>query len=148
MRKWMKYSLFAVVFFGFWIALSVSLQSNQANHPVTADHPLPACRLPSNCVKESRFFTLKVDELAQKVVKTLNEMKAVEITDKQQNVPTIHAVFSAAMIFRDDVDIALIPTEHGTMLHIRSSSRVGRGDFGANSRRVRRFFAHLTTIAK
>ncbi len=38
--------------------------------------------------------------------------------------------------FKDDVVIRLTPTESGTRIDIRSVSRVGEGDFGANAHRI------------
>jgi uncharacterized protein (DUF1499 family) len=49
-----------------------------------------------------------------------------------------------SLVFRfvDDVEFVLDPVEH--VIHFRSASRIGRGDFGANRRRmeaIRRAFA-------
>jgi len=38
--------------------------------------------------------------------------------------------------FRDDVEVKLIPGERGTEIHVRSASRVGKGDFGTNTRHI------------
>ena len=45
--------------------------------------------------------------------------------------------------FKDDVVIRLRPTEGGTRVDVRSKSRVGVGDLGANAARVRRLLAAL-----
>jgi len=45
--------------------------------------------------------------------------------------------------FRDDVVIRVTPRGSGSRVDIRSHSRVGRGDLGANARRVRDFSARL-----
>jgi uncharacterized protein (DUF1499 family) len=45
--------------------------------------------------------------------------------------------------FVDDVTIAVAPHGAGSRIDMRSRSRVGRGDFGANARRIRAFFAAL-----
>ena len=48
------------------------------------------------------------------------------------------AVFSSSLFgFVDDFEIRLDEKSH--MLHVRSASRVGRSDFGINSKRVRTF---------
>ena len=49
----------------------------------------------------------------------------------------------AVLVFKDDVALLIEPHEDGTVLHIRSASRVGYFDFGVNRRRVRRFFRAL-----
>ena len=45
--------------------------------------------------------------------------------------------------FRDDVVIRVTPRGSGSRVDVRSHSRVGRGDLGANARRVRDFSARL-----
>ena len=45
--------------------------------------------------------------------------------------------------FKDDVVIRLRPTEGGTRVDVRSKSRVGVGDLGANAARIRRLLAAL-----
>ena len=41
--------------------------------------------------------------------------------------------------FIDDVVIRITPTDDGTIIDLRSVSRVGRGDLGANAQRIERF---------
>lgn len=48
------------------------------------------------------------------------------------------------MGFKDDVVIRIVANPKGTQLDIRSESRVGGGDFGANARRVRGFIVKLS----
>lgn len=48
------------------------------------------------------------------------------------------------MGFVDDVVIKVEPvTEFATRVHIKSSSRVGKGDFGQNARNIQQFFTEL-----
>lgn len=57
--------------------------------------------------------------------------------DQQHN--TAHAeIVTPLLRFRDDIHIGLEPilAENQTLVHIRSHSRVGRGDFGANIRHI------------
>lgn len=49
--------------------------------------------------------------------------------------------------FHDDVVIRVSPAPEGSRVDIRSHSRVGRGDIGANARRVRDFSARLARAA-
>jgi uncharacterized protein (DUF1499 family) len=41
--------------------------------------------------------------------------------------------------FKDDVVIRLTAADGGTVLDVRSKSRVGRGDVGTNARRIRSY---------
>lgn len=45
--------------------------------------------------------------------------------------------------FTDDVTIRVEEQGGGALVHMRSRSRVGKGDFGANADRIRRFLAAL-----
>lgn len=48
--------------------------------------------------------------------------------------------------FKDDVVIRLTPRGNETYVDIRSKSRIGRGDMGANASRIRRFLERLSEI--
>jgi uncharacterized protein (DUF1499 family) len=45
--------------------------------------------------------------------------------------------------YRDDIVIRLTPTEAGTRVDMRSKSRVGEGDLGANARRIAAYLDRL-----
>jgi uncharacterized protein (DUF1499 family) len=53
------------------------------------------------------------------------------------------AVYRVALVFKDDVQIAVDSMESGSRLHVRSASRVGQSDLGVNRRRVQRLLRHL-----
>jgi uncharacterized protein (DUF1499 family) len=56
----------------------------------------------------------------------------------------VHAVYRVALLFNDDVDVAVTSaSRERAWLHIRSASRVGYDDLGVNARRVERFFEAL-----
>jgi uncharacterized protein (DUF1499 family) len=46
--------------------------------------------------------------------------------------------------FHDDVVIRITPTSTGSRIDVRSHSRLGRGDLGANAKRIRAFLAKLS----
>jgi len=46
--------------------------------------------------------------------------------------------------FKDDVIVRIRPEAAGSRVDVRSVSRVGRGDLGANAARVREFLAKLS----
>ncbi|MDP3542679.1 MAG: DUF1499 domain-containing protein [Elusimicrobiota bacterium] len=50
---------------------------------------------------------------------------------------------TGALRFKDDVVIEVRPNGTGSAVHVRSKSRVGRSDFGANAERIRAYFAEL-----
>ncbi|WP_447980374.1 DUF1499 domain-containing protein [Candidatus Nitrospira bockiana] len=45
--------------------------------------------------------------------------------------------------FVDDVHVRLEERPDGVTVHVRSASRVGKGDFGQNARNIRSFFSEL-----
>lgn len=45
--------------------------------------------------------------------------------------------------FKDDIVIRITPEERSARVDIRSLSRVGKSDVGANAKRIRRFLARL-----
>jgi Protein of unknown function (DUF1499) len=49
--------------------------------------------------------------------------------------------------FRDDVTVRVRPTAGGSRVDVRSRSRLGRDDLGANAARIRRFLRDLRTAA-
>jgi uncharacterized protein (DUF1499 family) len=62
----------------------------------------------------------------------------VTLEDPQRGV--IQAVATSRLFrFRDDIVVRLRPAEGGTRVDLRSRSRVGRGDLGANAARILAF---------
>ena len=47
--------------------------------------------------------------------------------------------------FKDDVTISIDPEGEGSIVNMHSQSRIGKGDFGANARRIRQFQAELSS---
>ena len=45
--------------------------------------------------------------------------------------------------FKDDVTISIEPDSDGSVVNVHSRSRLGKGDFGANARRIRQFQSDL-----
>ncbi len=47
------------------------------------------------------------------------------------------------MRFKDDIVIHVRPSGSGAAVHVRSKSRLGRGDLGANAKRIKAYAAEL-----
>lgn len=63
-----------------------------------------------------------------------------EVTAVDRERGEIRAVAVTPVLrFRDDVTVSLAREGDGVVVNVRSRSRVGKGDFGANARRIRRF---------
>lgn len=65
-----------------------------------------------------------------------------EITREDVNAGFIEAVDTTVIMnFKDDVVIRIRTNEEGSLVDLRSVSRVGRSDIGANANRIRAFMA-------
>jgi len=67
-----------------------------------------------------------------------------EVTYSDQAEGIIEAVDTTKiMAFKDDIIIRLRNTDDGTLIDLRSASRVGRSDLGANAKRIREYMARF-----
>ena len=67
-----------------------------------------------------------------------------QIVAAEKQAGRIEAVDSTLwMGFKDDIVIRILPDGSGSRLDIRSESRVGKGDFGKNASRIRKFMAGM-----
>lgn len=129
-------TLCAVFFLTLFLAPTVSTAQS------LPDSPLAACPDSPNCERVSRGYDVAPDTLFDAAQKALDDLgpSSVEV---QPDTQRVHAVYRVALIFKDDVHLAVGPHESGSVLHIRSASRVGYSDLGVNADRVERFFEAL-----
>ena len=97
-------------------------------------------------MRETRRFKAPPDKLFSKTLKALYAIKpaTVEVDEDAYRIDAVFRVF----LFKDDVTVRVAPDEGGAVVHVRSESRLGRGDLGVNRRRVDRFFGALGKEAK
>jgi len=118
-------------------------QSAQLDSPEIADGRLPLCGARPNCVCSLPSDSHYIEPLAlnngtiESVATAIEQMDGViESRDENQ----LHATFTSAVFgFVDDVLILI----DGDELQVRSSSRVGHSDLGANRKRLERLRAML-----
>ena len=68
-----------------------------------------------------------------------------ELTEENRATGTIQAVATTRLVhFKDDVTVTVTPEGERAKVSVRSHSRVGKGDLGANAKRIRLFQAALT----
>jgi len=80
-----------------------------------------------------------------RVFEVANGMKTWEITLADPGRGVIEGVDTSWLFrFKDDFVIEVRPEGSGAAVHMRSKSRVGRGDVGANAARIRDFFARVS----
>ncbi len=83
-------------------------------------------------------------ETVERLVMVLNSMPAVEVTVHDRSNGHIEATATSWLFrFVDDVVVRVTPFENGSKIDIRSKSRDGKGDLGANAARIREIFARL-----
>ena len=97
-----------------------------------------------NCVFDARHYDLEPSAVLQAIEETLNEMEPLRqrIYEEEKRAMAVFKVW----FFRDDVQVQVIDWEDGTMLYIRSASRIGKSDLGVNGRRIEHFFEGLEAI--
>ena len=84
-----------------------------------------------------------IDALFDAAVQVATEM-GWRIYLRDRNTGTIEAVDTTAIMgFKDDIVIRLRSDADGTLVDLRSVSRVGRGDIGANAKRISAFLEKL-----
>lgn len=82
---------------------------------------------------------LSIEAAFERALQVAREM-GWEIYHQDLNAGVIEAVdTTAVMAFRDDVVIRVRSNAQGTLLDLRSVSRVGVSDLGANAKRIRTF---------
>lgn len=107
-------------------------------------HPFQSCPDSPNCTYHSVRFQQQPGPLFEKVVSVMNHISPHEMDVNSQSLQ-IEAVFRISVFgFKDDVIICIKPSEtNGSILHIKSSSRVGKSDLGVNRRRIQRILSQL-----
>src|SRR5512139_1940554 len=88
---------------------------------------------------------LPADEAFRRVQATARQMPAWEITRDDPTTHTLEGVATSRVFrFHDDFVIEVRPEGNGSVVQMRSKSRDGKGDVGANAARIQSFFAALT----
>lgn len=68
-----------------------------------------------------------------------------EVTREDPQAGTLSAVATTFWFgFKDDIEIRVTPHANGSRIDLRSKSRVGKGDAGANAKRIRAYMARFT----
>lgn len=120
---------------------TVSLRMRRSSDAIAVafGNPLPPCPDTPNCVRVSRRYPTSPDALYRAVQQALESLRPVRLR-LSPDARRARAVYRVALLFKDDVDVAVEPNESGSVLHARSASRLGAWDLGVNRRRIHRFF--------
>jgi uncharacterized protein (DUF1499 family) len=88
-----------------------------------------------------RATTTRVFDAALHVVNRLPRWSLVRYAEEQGEIRA--EARTLILRFVDDVMIRIAEQSETAIVHVRSASRVGRGDFGQNARNIRIFFDEL-----
>lgn len=87
---------------------------------------------------------VSADEAFKRVEAAARRMPGWEITRVDPGARTIEGVATSRLFrFHDDFVIEVRPQSAGSVVQMRSKSRDGKGDLGANAARIETFFATL-----
>ncbi len=133
--------LVAVLSLVSWTGLGCSSPSLP---PADDANPLPPCPDTPNCERISEEYDVPADTLYSAATQALDALSPVELQLQPDSLQAT-AVYRVALVFKDDVAVAVDDDDAGSRLHVRSASRVGRNDLGVNARRVDRLLAAVET---
>jgi len=90
------------------------------------------------------FLPVPPDDAFRRVEAAARNMPDWEITRDDPGRHALEGVATSRLFrFRDDFVIEVRPQDSGSAVHMRSKSRDGKGDIGANAARIRAFWARL-----
>jgi uncharacterized protein (DUF1499 family) len=93
-------------------------------------------------------FAQPFDQVFAAAAATAREME-LEITAQSPEKGELQAIATTRIMrFKDDVTISLARDGQAVTVNMRSKSRIGKGDLGANARRIRDFQARLAEKLK
>ncbi len=118
---------------GFWPRLVTYLGTHVAE--TRPDHPFPELR--------PRFYALPPDRMYAAAREAIASLGWAIASEDPAGLMVTAVVESALWRFKDDVVVRVEPAEGGSTLGMRSSSRIGRGDFAANTRHLLDLYAAI-----
>jgi uncharacterized protein (DUF1499 family) len=84
------------------------------------------------------------DAVFEKAVALAKEQPGWKVTSENLQAWTFEGVVETGIFrFRDDFVVRVRPEGEGSRVDMRSKSRVGKGDLGANAKRIEQFFQGL-----
>ena len=93
-------------------------------------------------------FARPLDQVFAAAAATAREM-GFETTAQSAETGEIRAVATTRILrFKDDVTISVVRAREVVTVDVHSRSRIGKGDLGANARRIRDFQARLAEKLK
>ncbi|HUJ73615.1 MAG TPA: DUF1499 domain-containing protein [bacterium] len=79
----------------------------------------------------------------QRVVSLMRQRRWRIVAQDEASLRVQAVSITPVLRFRDDVVVEVRPADSGSVVAMRSKSRLGRGDLGANAARIRAFWQDL-----
>ena len=137
----MKWIIFILI--GFVLVAMVSIFSNPVTNDVSTDND-PHYRELRPLITNSSF-----DESFAICLDVATSMPGWTITSQDKGSGVINATAVTTFLrFTDDVTITVTKERTGSSIHMRSKSRIGKTDFGANARRIITYLARVESRLK
>ena len=145
--KILLYSVIGIFLIIGLVTVVLSISSRKQPELGLLNGQLRPCPASPNCVcseqqvegafVEPFVYTTTADDAWRKLKQSIAETGGVVLTEQDGY---LHAVYETpVMRFVDDVELRL--DENNQVIHVRSASRVGNSDLGANRKRVARIQA-------
>lgn len=127
--------LVAVTVTGLLVAASIWPVINEVETGKTAEYP----------EVQPQYYTTDPQRVFEEARLGIEAMDNWTLVSEDAATWTLEAERETSVLgFVDDVSVTIEPvTEFVTRVHVKSASRVGKGDFGQNARNIRQFFAEL-----
>lgn len=77
----------------------------------------------------------QIEQAAKRIAQESSDWEFATADPAEQTLHLIH--ISGLFNFRDDVKLRVESLPHGQQVHVRSQSRIGKGDLGQNPRNIR-----------
>jgi uncharacterized protein (DUF1499 family) len=88
--------------------------------------------------------TLAPDVTFERISQLAAQQPQWKIVGKDPSRRRLEAIATTKWLrFKDDVVIEVLPQGNGSVVHMRSKSRLGRDDFGANANRITQFLKNF-----
>ncbi|MFT6143398.1 MAG: hypothetical protein ACJAZO_000963 [Myxococcota bacterium] len=92
----------------------------------------------------SEPLAMSAGDAFARAVRIAGEMDAWEVVHTDSDTLQLEAVCTTSLLrFKDDVCIRVTADGDGARVDMRSRSRLGKHDFGANADRIRAYFSRL-----
>lgn len=110
--------------------------------------PFKPCTDSPNCIIHSAAFREDSKALYREILKALESINPHKLVSDSHALQ-INSVFLIPIFgFKDDLQAVVSKNDGFSVLHIKSSSRVGRSDLGVNRRRIKRLMRKLGHLKK